>query len=104
MKPIDRLHAATEKAAADADLETLRQLRTTWRNFMRGVVGPDRPRAKREFADCLWAIQTLSGKLQDQREALAAYRDFLLSAPAGAADARSAARLRMLEDALAESN
>lgn len=102
LRPIDRIHAATEQAAKDHDLITLRQLKLTWRNLVRTVVGPDRSRAKREFADCLWEIQTLSGRDADQREALAAYRDFLLSAPAGGADARSAARLRELEDALAE--
>jgi len=65
-------------------------------------VGPDRSRAKREYADCLWGIQSLTGKLQDQKEALQAYRDFLLSAPAGGSDYRSVSRLRELEDALSE--
>jgi hypothetical protein len=68
------------------------------------VVGPERSRAKREYADCLWAIQLLSGRMDDQRAALVAYRDFLLSAPAGGTDARSAARLRQLEDVMSERN
>jgi len=102
MKPIDRIHAATEQAAKDQDLVALRQLRTTWKNLLRTVVGPDRARAKRELADCLWDIQALSGRDADQRETLLAYRDYLLSAPAGGADARSAARLRELEDAMSE--
>ncbi|HEU4723982.1 MAG TPA: hypothetical protein VFU59_01665, partial [Candidatus Eisenbacteria bacterium] len=102
MKTIDRLHAATEQAMKEQDLDALRKLKVTWKNLARTVIGPDRSRTKREFAECLWDIQTLTGRDADQREALAAYRDFLLSAPAGGADARSAARLRELEDALAE--
>lgn len=101
-KPMDRIHAATEQAAKEEDLEALRRLKVTWKNLTRTVVGPTRSRAKREFADCLWYIQALTGRDSDQREALVAYRDFLISAPAGGADARSAARLRELEDALAE--
>jgi hypothetical protein len=65
-------------------------------------VGPDRARARREYADCLWAIQSLTGKRSDQKDALAAYREFLLSAPAGGADSRSVSRLRQLEDAISE--
>ncbi len=102
LRPIDRIHAATVQAAKDHDLVTLRQLKVAWKNLLRTVVGPDRSRAKRELADCLWEIQGLSGRDAEQRETLAAYRDFLLNAPAGGADARSAARLRELEDALAE--
>ncbi|MEK7348027.1 MAG: zf-HC2 domain-containing protein [Candidatus Eisenbacteria bacterium] len=102
LKPIDRIHAATDQAAKDQDLLALRELKTTWKNLLRTVVGPDRSRAKRELADCLWVIQALSGRIADQRETLLAYRDYLLSAPAGGADARSAARLRELEDAISE--
>jgi hypothetical protein len=65
-------------------------------------VGPDRARAKREYADCLWAIQSLTGRRVDQKDALAAYREYILSAPAGGADSRSVSRLRQLEDALSE--
>jgi hypothetical protein len=99
---IDRLREATEKASGDADLGGLRRMREAWRNYLKSVVGPDRSPAKREYADCLWAIQLLSGRADDQRDALLAYRDFLLSAPAGGTDPRSAARLRQLEDVTAE--
>lgn len=99
---IERLHLATEKATAEQDLETLRQLRTAWRNFLRTAVGRDRSRTKREYADCLWTIQALTSRDSDQRAALNAYRDYLLNAPAGGADPRSAERLRELEDALRE--
>lgn len=102
MKPIDRLHAATEQAAKDQDLVALRQVKSTWKNLLRTVIGPDRSRVKRELADCLWYLQELSGREVEQRETLLAYRDYLLSAPAGGADPRSAARLRELEDALSE--
>lgn len=102
MKPIDRLHAATEQAAKDQDLVALRQVKSTWKNLLRTVIGPDRSRVKRELADCLWYVQELSGREVEQRETLLAYRDYLLSAPAGGADPRSAARLRELEDALSE--
>jgi len=102
LKPIDRLHIATEKAAADQDLAALRQLKGVWKTLLRTVVGPDRSRAKREYADCLWAIQAISARDSDQRETLNAYRDYLLNAPAGGADPRSAERLRELEDALRE--
>ena len=100
--PLDRLHEATVRAAGEADLVALRKLREGWKGYLRSAVGPERSRAKREYADCLWAIQLLSGRVDDQRAALVAYRDFLLSAPAGGADARSAARLRQLEDVMAE--
>jgi hypothetical protein len=102
MKPFDRIHAATVQAAKDQDLIALRRLKLTWKNLARTLVGPERSRAKREYAECLWDIQALSGRDADQRETLAAYRDFLLNAPAGGADAKSASRLRELEDALAE--
>jgi hypothetical protein len=99
---IDRLREATQKASGDADLGGLRRMREAWRNYLKSVVGPNRSPAKREYADCLWAIQLLSGRADDQRDALLAYRDFLLSAPAGGTDPRSAARLRQLEDVTAE--
>ena len=66
------------------------------------TVGPDRARARREYADYLWAIQSLTGRKTDQKDALAAYREYLLNAPAGGADSRSVSRLRQLEDALTE--
>ncbi len=100
--PIQRLHLATVASAERGDLEDLRRLRTAWKEYMSRVVGPDRSRARREYADCLWAIQNLTGKRGDQKETLAAYRDYLLSAPAGEADNRSASRLRQLEEALTE--
>ena len=103
-RPIDRLHLATLNAEQNADLTALRKLRDTWRAFVKTSIGPDRSRAKRELADCLWAIQTLTTKFSDQKEALAAYRDFVLNAPAGGADARTVARMRQLEDAVAESH
>jgi len=102
LKPIDRLHVATEKATVAQDLVALRQLKGVWKTLLRTVVGPDRSRAKREYADCLWAIQAISARDADQRETLNAYRDYLLNAPAGGADPRSAERLRELEDALRE--
>jgi hypothetical protein len=101
--PIERLHQATAAAMERGDLLELRRLRATWKSFIVKTVGPDRARAKREFADCLWAIQDRTGRRADQKDALAAYREFLLGAPAGGADSRSISRLRQLEDALAES-
>jgi hypothetical protein len=103
-RPLDRLHTATLEAEQKADLETLRKLRETWRGQARTNVGPDRARSKRELADCLWAIQTLTSRTADQKAALAAYRDYILNAPAGGADARTVARMRQLEDALTESH
>jgi len=100
--PIERLHLATVTAAEHGDLDALRRLRTTWKSFMVKIVGPDRSRAKREYADCLWAIQDLTGRRSDQKDTLAAYREYLLGAPAGGADSRSVSRLRQLEDALSE--
>jgi len=100
--PIERLHLATVTAAEHGDLDALRRLRGTWKSFMVKIVGPDRSRAKREYADCLWAIQDLTGRRSDQKDTLAAYREYLLGAPAGGADSRSVSRLRQLEDALSE--
>lgn len=102
-RPIDRLHLATVTAEQASDLVSLRKLKDTWKGLVRTSVGPDRARAKRELADCFWAIQSLTGKTSDKREALAAYREYLLNAPAGGADPRTVARMRQLEDALAES-
>jgi len=104
-RAIDRLHLATAAAEQRGDLRALRSMRDTWKNFLqRAGVGPDRIRAKRELADCLWAIQELTGRRSDQREALRAYRDFLLNAPAGGADARTVGRAKQLQDAVSESN
>jgi hypothetical protein len=100
--PIQRLHLATVAAQEHGDLDALRRLRATWKTFMVKIVGPDRSRAKREYADCLWAIQDLTGRRADQKDTLAAYREYLLGAPAGGADSRSVSRLRQLEDALSE--
>jgi hypothetical protein len=101
--PIERIHLATLAAAEREDLAALRRLRATWKSFMSKMgVGPDRARARLEYADCLWAIQSLTAKRGDQKDALAAYREYLLSAPAGGADSQSVSRLRQLEDALAE--
>ena len=103
-RPLDRLHTATLEAEQKADLEALRKLREAWRGQARSSIGPDRARSKRELADCLWAIQTLTSRTADQKAALAAYRDYVLNAPAGGADARTVARMRQLEDALTESH
>jgi hypothetical protein len=100
--PIERLHLATVAAEEKGDVDTLRRLRSSWKTFMGKIIGPDRSRAKREYADCLWAIQDLTGRRSDQKDALAAYREYLLGAPAGGADSRSVSRLRQLEDAFAE--
>lgn len=103
VRPIDRIHLATVAAEEEGDLVALRRLRATWKDFMSKMgVGPDRARARREYADCLWAIQSITGRRSDQKVALAAYREYLLSAPAGGADSRSVSRLRQLEDALTE--
>ena len=98
--PIGKLHLATVTAEEEADLAGLRRLRSQWKSFMSKIVGPDRARAKREYADCLWAIQVLTGRRSDQKDALAAYREYLLGAPAGGADSRTVSRLRQLEDAI----
>jgi len=100
--PIDRMHVATVAAQEKGDVQGLRRLRTSWKAMIPKLVGPDRSRAKREYADCLWAIQIITGRSQDQKDTLAAYREYLLGAPAGGADSRSVSRLRQLEDALAE--
>lgn len=100
--PIQRLHLATVAAEERGDLVTLRKLRSTWKSFMEKIIGPDRARAKREYADCLWAIQSITGRRADQKDTLAAYREYLLGAPAGGADSRSVSRLRQLEDAISE--
>jgi hypothetical protein len=103
LSPIDRLHLATVEAEERGELAALRRLRGSWKSFMSKMgVGPQRARAKREYADCLWAIQSLTGSRADQKSALAAYREYLLGAPAGGADSRSVSRLRQLEDALSE--
>jgi hypothetical protein len=103
-RPIDRLHLATLTAEQNADLTGLRKMRETWKTFLKTSVGPDRARAKRELGDCLWAVQILTASRSDQKAALAAYRDYLLNAPAGGADVRTVSRMRQLEDALAESH
>jgi hypothetical protein len=91
------------EAEERGELAALRRLRGSWKSFMSKMgVGPQRARAKREYADCLWAIQSLTGSRADQKSALAAYREYLLGAPAGGADSRSVSRLRQLEDALSE--
>lgn len=100
--PIERLHLATVAAEGRNDLDGLRRLRATWKSFMVKIIGPDRARAKREYADCLWAIQNITGRRSDQKDAMAAYREYLLGAPAGGADSRSVSRLRQLEDAISE--
>jgi putative zinc finger protein len=103
VSPIERLHLATADAEEREDLDALRRLRTSWKNYMSKMgVGPLRSRAKREYADCIWAIQSMTGSRADQKSAVAAYREYLLGAPAGGADSRSVSRLRQLEDALSE--
>ena len=102
-RPIDRLHLATEHAGASADLAALRKLKSTWKTFLQTATGSDRARAKREYADCLWEIQELTGRSSDRREALAAYREYVLNAPAGGVDARTVGRMRTLEDVLSDS-
>jgi putative zinc finger protein len=99
-KPIDRVHLATEKAAKDGDLDALRKLKSAWKSLIGSTAGPDRARAKREYADCLWSIQEITGRNSDRREALAAYRDYVLYAPAGGTDPRTVGRMRQLEDIL----
>lgn len=105
LRPIDRIHLATVAAEERADLAALQNLRATWRNFLqRSGVGPERIRAKRELADCLWAIQSITARRSDQRTALLAYREYILNAPAGGADSQSISRARLLEDAVSESH
>jgi len=102
-KPIDRLHLATETAAKNADLPALRKLKSSWKSLVGSTAGPDRARAKRESADCLWSIAEITGRNSDRREALTAYRDYVLYAPAGGADPRTISRMRFLEDVLTDS-
>ena len=101
-KPIDRLHLATETAAKNADLPALRKIKSSWKSLVGSTAGPDRTRAKLEYADCLWAIQEISGRNSDRREALTAYRDYVLYAPAGGTNARTVSRMRYLEDILTD--
>jgi hypothetical protein len=54
------------------------------------------------MADCLWSIRD-HGRDADRKEALTAYREYVLHAPAGA-DARTISRMRHLEDVLATRN
>jgi hypothetical protein len=87
-------------AQKNGDLEALRTLKGSWRSMIRSSTGADRARAKREYADCLWAIQEITKRDDDRKEALTAYRDYVLYAPAGGADARTVSRMRHLEDIL----
>ena len=100
--PIGRLHIATVTAEKNKDLEALRKLKEPWKSLIRTNAGADRARSKREYADCLWAIQELTGREADRKEALAAYREYVLHAPAGGTDARTVSRMRHLEDILSD--
>ena len=100
MRPINRLHLATGFAAKNADLVALRKLKSSWKSLVGSTAGPDRTRAKLEYADCLWSIQELSGRNSDRRDALTAYRDYVLNAPAGGTNSRTVGRMRYLEDVL----
>ena len=101
--PVGRLHLATVKAHEDRDLDALRKIKASWKSYLRTALGADRERAKREMADCLWAIQEITGRDADRKEALTAYREYVLHAPAGGADARTVSRMRHLEDVLSDS-
>ncbi|HET9940748.1 MAG TPA: hypothetical protein VFR25_06575 [Candidatus Eisenbacteria bacterium] len=101
--PVGRLHLATVKAHEDRDIEALRKIKASWKSYLRTALGTERERSKREYADCLWAIQEITGRVADRKEALAAYREYVLHAPAGGVDARSVARMRHLEDVLSDS-
>jgi hypothetical protein len=101
--PVGRLHLATVKAHGERDLEALRKIKASWKSYLRTSLGVDRERAKREMADCLWAIQEITGRDADRKEALTAYREYVLHAPAGGADARTISRMRHLEDVLSDS-
>jgi hypothetical protein len=101
--PMGRLHLATAKAREERDIEALRKIKTSWKSYLRTALGSERERSKREYADCLWAIQEITGKDADRKEALTAYREYVLHAPAGGADARTVARMRHLEDVLSDS-
>jgi hypothetical protein len=100
--PIDRLHTLTATAEKNQDLEGLRTIKTTWKSMIRSSAGQERSRSKREYADCLWAIQGITKRDADRKEALAAYREYVLHAPAGGADARTVSRMRHLEDILSD--
>jgi hypothetical protein len=102
-KPIDQLRLATETAAKEVDLAKLKKLKSSWKSLIASTAGPDRTRAKREYADCLWSIQEISGRNSDRREALTAYREYVLYAPAGGADSRTINRMRSLEEILTDS-
>jgi hypothetical protein len=101
--PIGRLHLATVQAQEAHDLAALRKIKTSWKAYLRTALGSERERSKRELADCLYAIQEITGRDTDRREALAAYREYVLHAPAGGADARTVSRMRHLEDVLSDS-
>ena len=101
--PIGRLHVATVTAEKNRDLEALRKLKEPWKSLIRSMTGADRSRSKREYADCLWAIQEITNREADRKEALTAYREYVLHAPAGGADARTVSRMRHLEDFLSDS-
>jgi hypothetical protein len=101
--PVGRLHLATVKAHEERDLEALRKIKASWKSYLRTALGVDRERAKREMADCLWAIQEMTGRDADRKEALTAYREYVLHAPAGGADSRTINRMRHLEDVLSDS-
>jgi hypothetical protein len=101
--PVGRLHLATVKAHGERDLEALRKIKASWKSYLRTSLGVDHERAKREMADCLWAIQEITGRDADRKEALTAYREYVLHAPAGGADARTISRMRHLEDVLSDS-
>ncbi|HET9251342.1 MAG TPA: zf-HC2 domain-containing protein [Candidatus Eisenbacteria bacterium] len=100
--PIGRLHTATVTAEKNGDLEALRKLKEPWRSLIRSTTGAERNRSKREYADCLWAIQEITNRDADRKEALTAYREYVLHAPAGGADARTVSRMRHLEDILSD--
>ena len=101
--PVGRLHLATVKAHEERDLEALRKIKASWKSYLRTALGVSRERAKREMADCLWAIQEITGRDADRKEALTAYREYVLHAPAGGADSRTISRMRHLEDVLSDS-
>jgi hypothetical protein len=45
----------------------------------------------------------MTGRDADRKEALTAYREYVLHAPAGGADSRTINRMRHLEDVLSDS-
>jgi putative zinc finger protein len=101
--PIGRLHLATVQAQEARDLAALRKIKASWKAYLRTALGSERERSKRELADCLYAIQEITGRDADRREALTAYREYVLHAPAGGADPRTVSRMRHLEDVLSDS-